>query len=117
MVKFFFQKYNIPTRKDIEKLHLRLDHIEQLITNIAETSQNKRVPYRKGIKTLSTRSRPTVTASDKVLDIIRDFDDGVKFPEIQARSGFEEKKLRNIIYRLNKIGKISRVSRGIYTAH
>jgi predicted transcriptional regulator of viral defense system len=31
-----------------------------------------------------------------------------------ARTGFEEKKVRNIVYRLFQQGKIKRVGRGLY---
>ncbi|MDJ0830052.1 MAG: hypothetical protein QNI92_09395, partial [Desulfobacterales bacterium] len=31
MVKFFMQQYNIPTRKDVDKMIVRLDRIERLI--------------------------------------------------------------------------------------
>ena len=31
MVKFFMQYYNIPTKKDVEKLMAKMDRLEQLI--------------------------------------------------------------------------------------
>ena len=37
MVKFFIQQYDIPTKKDIEKLYTRLDRLEKLI----RTTQRK----------------------------------------------------------------------------
>ena len=53
---------------------------------------------------------------DQALEVIKRFKKGVGFAEIQARTGFEEKKLRNIIYRLHKMGKIVRKTRGLYIA-
>jgi len=50
------------------------------------------------------------------LDVIKRSKQGTGFADIQAKTGFEEKKIRNIIFRLNKIGKIKRKSRGIYIA-
>lgn len=108
MVKFFMQSYNIPTKKDIDRLSRRLDHIEQLILKFLETQRG-----RGGAK---GKTRASLTASDTVLETIRDFDDGVGFAEIRDRTGFGEKKLRNIIYRLNDLGKIERKSRGVYWA-
>ena len=55
------------------------------------------------------------TASDEVLSIIKRFKQGAGFADIRENSGFGEKKLRNIIYRLNKTGRIKRISRGRYT--
>jgi hypothetical protein len=54
------------------------------------------------------------TASDTVLNAIKGFRQGADFSTIQAKTGFNEKKLRNIIFRLNKLGKIKRKGRGIY---
>jgi len=112
MVKFFMQNYNIPTTKDVEKLIARLDRLEKLVKTSAY-AKNRR--YARGISA-GALGRPAMSASDMVLEIIRKFKQGVDFSEIQARTGFEEKKLRNIIYRLTKLGKITRKSRGIYIA-
>ncbi|MDJ0828480.1 MAG: hypothetical protein QNI92_01445, partial [Desulfobacterales bacterium] len=57
------------------------------------------------------------TASDTVLNVIKRFKQGIGFAQIQARTTYDEKKLRNIIFRLHKLGKITRKSRGIYTAN
>jgi len=58
-----------------------------------------------------------MTASNIVLEIIKETDDeGVNFAEIQDKTGFAEKKIRNIIFRLNKRGSIKRKNRGIYVA-
>jgi DNA-binding transcriptional regulator PaaX len=51
-----------------------------------------------------------------VLDTIKNSKEGIGFAQIQAKTGFDEKKIRNIIFRLNKKGKIKRKSRGIYIA-
>jgi hypothetical protein len=108
MVKFFMQNYNIPTKKDIDRLSRRMDHIEQLILKSMDSQKAKSAARNK--------SRSGMTASDTVLEVVRDFDDGVGFAEIRDRTGFGEKKLRNIIYRLNDLGKIERKSRGVYQA-
>ena len=62
------------------------------------------------------RKKSSAPASDKVFEIIKRFKSGVGFADIQSRTGFDEKKLRNIIFRLNKFGRIERKSRGIYIA-
>jgi len=106
-VKIFMGNYGIPTKKDIEKINLRLDHLEQLIM--------KTIDHTKGFERVSGRGRRGgMTASDTVLNIVKEFKQGINFAEIQARTNYEEKKLRNIIFRLNDIGKIKRKSRGVY---
>jgi hypothetical protein len=57
-----------------------------------------------------------MTSSDKALEVIKRFRNGVGFADIQERTGFGDKKLRNIIYRLHKMNKIVRKSRGVYIA-
>lgn len=104
MVKFFMQAYEIPTKKDVDRLMAKLDRLETLIT--ASASHQVKSGH---------RSQP-ITALDAVLDTIKRAKQGVGFAEIQAKTGFGEKKIRNVIFRLHKTGKIKRVSRGIYTA-
>ncbi len=54
------------------------------------------------------------SASSVILEIIAGYPDGVDFKTIMDITGFEDKKLRNIIYRLDSLGKIQRVKRGNY---
>jgi hypothetical protein len=49
-----------------------------------------------------------------VLNVIGNHPEGTDFKTIKAATGFGDKKLRNIIFRLDRIEKIERVSRGIY---
>ena len=108
MVKFFMHTYNIPTKQDIERINARLDRIERLLVS-AETGKGRRSP---GGRALGKQSLNT--ASDLVLQLIQRHGDGIGFGDIQIQTGFGEKKLRNIIFRLNKTGKIKRKTRGIY---
>ena len=110
MIKFFMQNYNIPTKKDIEKIMARIDRLETLINTLAVSGKNRRVSDR-GIAKDKTSG---MTASDIVLDVIKRSKKGVGFADIQSKTGFGDKKLRNIIYRLHKNGKITRKNRGIY---
>ncbi len=106
MIKFFMQNYDIPTKKDVDKLMAKLDRLENLI---------KQTPLRANSVASGHSSRRTaMTAVDIVLDTIKHDKQGLGFAEIQAKTGFDEKKIRNIIFRLNKTGKIKRKRRGIY---
>ena len=114
MVKFFMQQYDIPTRKDVDKMIVRLDRIERLIREYG-TQPVKRTSTRRAVND-KTVNAATLTASDTVLNIIKRFKQGIGFAQIQARTTYDEKKLRNIIFRLHKLGRITRKSRGIYIA-
>ena len=106
MVKFFMQNYDIPTKKDMDKMMAKLDRLENLVQQSALGANNARAHY--------SRRKTALTAVDIVLDTIKQSRQGLGFVEIQVKTGFEEKKIRNIIFRLNKNGKIKRKRRGIY---
>lgn len=110
MVKFFMNTYSIPTKRDIERLNDRLDRIERLMLNVAARKNRRGTTARS-----SERQNPT-TASDVVFEVIQRYEQGIGIGEIKLQTGFGEKKLRNIIFRLHKMGKIKRLNRGIYTS-
>ena len=109
MVKFFMQNYNIPTKKDVDRLMAKLDRLENLMKAAMAAGGNP-------VKGPGGRRKSAVTAVDIVFDVIKRSRQGLGFSDIQAKTGFGDKKIRNIIFRLNKIGKIKRKSRGIYVA-
>ena len=55
-----------------------------------------------------SRRRDGQTAVEQVLDVIKRSKKGLGFADIQAKTGFGDKKIRNIIFRLNKLGKIKK---------
>jgi predicted transcriptional regulator of viral defense system len=57
-----------------------------------------------------------MTAAGVVEQIIKKHKKSIRFDEVAAKSGFDDQKLRNIIYRLKKQGKISIIVRGVYQA-
>jgi hypothetical protein len=108
MVKFFMHTYHIPTKRDVDKILDKMNQLEEAIKHLSEKRN------REFEKRASGRGRRGITASDQVLEIIRKSKDGAGFADIQGRCGFDQKKLRNIIFRLNKLGRISRQTRGRY---
>jgi len=111
MVKFFMQTYQVPTRRDVDKLIERLDHLEKMIKTAGSSGRTRRPPTGP-----ASRAKVALSASEAVFEVIKPYKEGVGFGEIQEKTGFGEKKLRNIIFRLNKMDKIKRVSRGVYVA-
>lgn len=113
MVKFFMRNYEIPTKRDVEMLAERMDRLEDLIRKTSGVRGRSAKQRRSGGR---TAKKTDATATGKVMEVVKRFRAGVGFKDIQMRTGFEDKKLRNIIFRLNKLGKIKRKSRGIYIA-
>ncbi len=103
-IKMLLGRLDIPTKEDLSFLHGRLDKLEQLLYQkqpMAKDGRTKPVARRK-------------SASSIVLDVIANHPEGTNFKTIKAATGFNDKKLRNIIFRLDKIKRIERVKRGIY---
>ena len=69
------------------------------------TAFKKAAPRKKAAKT---------TATEQILQIIRRSRKGVDVPTLKTKTGFEDKKVRNIIFRASKEGKIKKIGRGIY---
>ncbi len=107
-VRAFIKEYNIPTKVDIERLMTKMERVETLMKKSSAGGYKKGngIPKSTGIK--------RVTASSVVLGVIKNSRNGADFTKIQGKTGFEDKKLRNIIFRLKKIGRIKPVRRGIY---
>jgi hypothetical protein len=109
MVKFFMHNYNIPTKRDIDRLNDRLDRLEKLIRALTLSPRNRRTSGK------NSGDAPQ-SATETVLDLIRRSKNGIGIADVREQTGYDDKKLRNIIFRLNKMGKIMRVSRGSYKA-
>ena len=105
MVRFFMSKYDIPTKRELEKLNSKLDRLEAAIA--ARSKAPEPGSRKKEGKSVET---------DVVLQTLKGSKGGMRFAEIQAKTGFPDKKIRNIIFRLNKLSKIKRNGRGVYVA-
>lgn len=108
LVKAFMEQCDIPTKSDIDRLVEKIENLENMMT---QTQAGKAVQVTPRIA--KGPGKP-MTASGQVLEVVKGFKQGVDFARLQNKTGFEDKKLRNIIFRLNKIGKIQRKSRGLY---
>ena len=114
MVKFFIRNYDIPTKKDIDMLNDRLDRIEKVI--MAQSgAQRSGGSAKKKLGVSAKKTRSAMTASDRVYDFFKRSGSGLKIADIKAKTGYDDKKLRNIIFRLHSMKRIKRISRGVYT--
>ena len=77
---------------------------------------SKKAPAKKApAKKDPAKTAAPPTATDEILKIIRGSKNGVDAPTLIKKTGFNQKKVRNILFRTYKQGKIKRLDKGIYT--
>ena len=65
-------------------------------------------------KAAAPKKAVQVTATDQILKIIKRSKNGVDVPTLKKKTGFDDKKVRNIVFRAAKEGRIKKSGRGIY---
>jgi hypothetical protein len=65
-------------------------------------------------RTAFAKKASQLTATEQILKIVGRSRKGVDVPTLKVKTGFEDKKVRNIIFRASKEGKIKKVGRGVY---
>ena len=109
-------------RKDIKALEKKMTN---LLNAYEKTTKLKAagIKRRKALKaktvgapkrTAARKKASQATATAQILKIVGRSRKGVDVPTLKAKTGFEDKKVRNIIFRASKEGKIRKVGRGIY---
>lgn len=85
--------------------------------------RKKRAPVRKKIVSRRPKKKPAkarrakkLTATAEVLKVIDRHKKGVDIPMLKEKTGFVDTKIRAIIYRASKEGKIKRLRRGVYVS-
>jgi len=87
----------------------------------AKKAPAKKAPAKKAAaKKVAAKKAPAkkkaaqVTATDQILNIIKRSKKGVDVPSLKKKTGFDDKKVRNIVFRAAKEGRIKKSGRGIY---
>jgi hypothetical protein len=62
------------------------------------------------------RTGKAATAADTIFEVIKSKKAGIDTSDLIKETDFEEKKVRNIIYKLKKQNKIKAAKRGVYVA-
>jgi hypothetical protein len=110
--------------KDIQALGKTIDKLIAAVEK-GEKPKAAKKSTAKSIKAKTTKKVPAKkapvkkksaqpTATDQVLNIIKRSKKGVNAATLMTKTGFDLKKVRNILQRTYKMGKIKRVEKGIY---
>ena len=105
-------------KKDLQALNRDIKALEKKMAKLiaaAEKSEKatptKRAPAEKAP---AKKRNAQPTATDQVLNIIKRSKKGVNTATLMTKTGFNQKKVRNILQRTYKQGKIKREEKGIY---
>ena len=110
--------------KKTEKLAMRVGKLEKAMA-AGKRKPKAGVKPRKKAKTTkkapakkkgAVKKTVALTATDQVVKIIKRSKKGVDVSTLKKKTGFDDKKIRNILNRSSKQGKIKRAGRGIYVA-
>ena len=106
--------------KKTESLMKAVGRIEKAETAKAKKAPPKIAPKAKAVKKVAAKNAPAkktkskLTATDEVLNIINRSKKGVSVKAIIKKTGFDQRKIANILFRVSKMGKIKSMSRGVY---
>ena len=114
----------------VEKLVEKVDEVEKAkaaskpkkkpVTKPAvKDKPKKKAPVKKKVavrKAKKVKKAKKVTAADEVLKIIKRHKKGVDITKLKNKTGFADSKLRVIVSRAYRQGKIKRIARGVYVA-
>ena len=111
-------------KKDIKALEKKMEKLLKAYekppkAKVARKAKRKPVKARGrrrvAVKRVVSRKKGAkMTATQQILSIVRRTRKGVDVPTLKTKTGFEDKKVRNIIFRASKEGKIKKIGRGIY---
>lgn len=79
----------------------------------AKASPKPRATRKAAVKKAPAK-RKKLTATDKVINIIKKTKRGVSTKALAKKTGFDAQKIANILFRATKTGKIKSKDRGIY---
>jgi ATP-dependent RNA circularization protein (DNA/RNA ligase family) len=109
--------------KDLQAIRNKLTKLAEKTEKLAAELGKAQKPAVKSVKTAPksksvTKKAPVKAAkktdTDKVLEIINRSKKGVDTATLMKKTGFDQKKVRNMLNRTYKQGKITRVEKGIY---
>ena len=118
-------------KKDVQALNRDIKALSKTVDNLlkavekGETTKVAKKTTAKSIKAKTTKrslaqkasvkkNTAQPTATDQVLNIIKRSKKGVNASTLMTKTGFDLKKVRNILQRAYRLGRIKRVEKGIY---
>ncbi len=109
--------------REIKALAKKVDRIVVAVGKLEKPKATKK-PKAKSVEAKTVKKTPVkkaavknaalVTAVDTVLAIINRSKKGVGTAILMGKTGYNQKKIANLVYKLTKQGKIKSVEKGVY---
>jgi hypothetical protein len=133
------KEYDVVIKTVVEGLRSIAQGVEKIAEKLEKSAPKKQPkttreaatrPARKNMTKAKTTAKPKKTSAKKtpaqktvknttaaytVLAIINRSRKGVDSATLSKKTGFDKKKIANIVFKLRKLGKIKSVSKGVYT--
>ena len=100
--------------KDLKKLAQKTEKMTKRLEKFEKKAQVAKKPKAKAAKKTVAKKPARVSAGGTVLAIVKRSRKGVDSTGLEKKTGFKGRKIRDIIYRLKKQGKIKSVGKGLY---
>ena len=107
--------------QDLKAMNKNIQSLGKTLDRLLKAVEKDEKPKAKPTKKITAKKAPVnkkaaqPTATDEILKIIKRSKKGVDAPTLIKKTGFNQKKVRNILFRIYKQGRIKRVGKGIYT--
>ncbi len=101
------------TRKT-ERLMKAVDKLEKAQAAAKRPKTKTRAKAKTTRKAPAKKKATKLTATDQILKIIKMSKKGVDVPTLMNKTGFGDKKVRNIVSKAFSLKKIKRAGRGVY---
>jgi len=100
--------------KDLKGLTQKTDKMIKRLEKLEKKAQAAKKPKAKAVKKAVAKKPAKLSASGTVLAIIKRSRKGVDAAALKKKTGFKDKKIRDITYRLRKQRKIKKDRKGLY---
>ena len=101
----------------VEKLAEKVEGIGKSLSKEKAKAKRKAPakPERKAaVKAVKSAAKKPLTAADTVLGVIKRSKKGVDTAALMKKTGYDRKKVANIVFKLRKQGKIKSEKKGVY---
>ena len=98
------------------KLPVKTQNKKTAKTTISKKPSANKSKKKPATKKTIENATPKETATETVLGIIKESSDGINTALLTEKTGFNQKKIQNLIFKLKKQGKIKTARKGFYVA-